>query len=79
MHTKGLMGSFGVVLFSEHVESFLLFSEVLLRRNGCFLFQGKMHSLVFAVLLGFARLYLFRVNSQFDPPDREGRQSGYGA
>ena len=58
--TKGFMRSFGIVFLTEDIEAFLLCGKVLLRRNGCFLFQGTVHSLMLAVLLGFAGFYLLR-------------------
>ena len=67
------MRPFGIVFLTEDVEALLLCRKVLLRRNRGFLFQGTVHSLVLAILLGFAAFDLLRVYPQFNPPNRQCR------
>ena len=72
------MRPFGVVFFTEGIKAFLLCHKVLLRRNGGFFLEGTMHSFMLAVLLRFTGFYLFGIDTQLDPPDREGGESRNG-
>ena len=58
-HLKRLMRPFDIELANEGLKAFLLLQAVGARWPGCFLFEGKVHALVTAVLLRMAGLDAF--------------------
>src|SRR5664280_569223 len=72
---KGFMRTFGIVFLPEGIKSFLLGLKILPRGNGSFFLEGTVHSFVLAILLRLAGFYLFRIDTQLDPPDRKRRES----
>ena len=65
------MGSFVVEFLEEIIEPGLLLQAVHAGGSRGFLFQGEMHALVAAVLLGLAGLDAFDIDAEPEPPDGE--------
>jgi hypothetical protein len=51
------VGPFDIELVDEVVEAGLLLQGVHARRPGCFFFEGEVHALVAAILLGMTWFY----------------------
>ena len=65
------MRPFGVELVHEVVEAGLLLQAVHARGPGCLLFEGAVHALMAAILLGVARFDALDGNAQPQPLDSE--------
>src|ERR1019366_7781636 len=71
LHVERLVRPFGIELANEGIEAILLLQAIAAWRAGCFLFDGEVHALVAAVLLGMTGLDAFDGNAEPEPPDRE--------
>jgi hypothetical protein len=72
------MGTLMVVLPAKTVESDLLRGLVPLRRACSFRFEGSVHALMTAILLGPPRLNPLVPDAKLDPPDTQLREATEG-
>jgi hypothetical protein len=74
LHGERFVGPLGVELAHEGVEAGLLLRAVYAWWPGRLLFQGEMHALMAAVLLGMAGLDALDGDAEPEPPDGELRE-----
>lgn len=70
-HAYRFMRSHLIEIFSKTIKLSLLRPQTARRWDRCFLLQRAVHPLVYAILLGLARLYQFRIDAKLDEPHRQ--------
>ena len=63
------MWPFGIELVHEVVEASLLLQGIHAGGPGCFLFEGEVHALVAAILLGMTWFYALDGDAEPEPPN----------